>query len=240
MHDSLTYPVAGDRGVRRLAVGGLLTALGVLFVPLVLVPGYSMRVIRAVVDGDPEPPAWTDWVGPLVDGLKALVVGVVYAGVPALLVGLAVAAFFLPLAEPPTPLVSAVATVVALAAPVVALIGFYAAPAALASLADAGRLGAAFSVRGVWSVVRSGDYALAWLLALVVGLVVAVLTGSIAVLAGGAAAPGIALAVATLAIAVANFYATVVASFLYARGFAAARPVEPPVDADGGVRAPVA
>src|SRR6056297_3190374 len=83
--DSLTYLRDGDDAVRTILVGGLLSVLGFLIVPAVLVQGYVLRVLGRVADGDTDPPAFDDWGALAVDGVKALVVAAVYAVVPVVL-----------------------------------------------------------------------------------------------------------------------------------------------------------
>lgn len=63
-------------------IGGVLTFLGFLVVPLFLVSGYLVRAIRANLDGELEPPAFGNWGELLADGVKGVIIGVVYMLVP--------------------------------------------------------------------------------------------------------------------------------------------------------------
>lgn len=63
-------------------IGGVLTFLGFLVVPLFLVSGYLVRAIRANLNGEQEPPAFGNWGELLADGVKGVIIGVVYMLVP--------------------------------------------------------------------------------------------------------------------------------------------------------------
>lgn len=66
-----------------ILLGGILL-FWLLLVPLVLaialIIGYSLQVTRRVIRGDPQPlPAWDDWADLIADGLKVIVIVIVYA-----------------------------------------------------------------------------------------------------------------------------------------------------------------
>lgn len=82
IEDSLTYPMESDDWHETVLIGGVLTFLGFLVVPLFLVSGYLVRAIRANLDGEPEPPAFGNWGELLADGVKGVIIGVVYMLVP--------------------------------------------------------------------------------------------------------------------------------------------------------------
>lgn len=220
--DALRYPYDEGESLRALAIGSVLTLLSFLLIPVVLVSGYTLRVLRAVDAGDEHLPAFDDWTGMFVDGLKALVVGVVYLVVPAVLVVLAVGSFLVPFASAPPSWLSAVAVVVAVVSVPSMLLALYALPAGLVNLARTGRIGSAFALRRLWPVLSSGSYFVAWLLATVVLVVSSALTTLVAV----------ATLVGAVLVAVVGFYANLVAAYLYARGFAEATPVTSDVDGD--------
>lgn len=226
--EAVEYPYDGGEGLRAIAIGSVLTMLGVLVLPLVLVSGYTVRVIRTVAAGDTHPPAWDDWGSLFVDGLKAIAVGIGYLLVPTALVGLAVVAFFVPVSEPVPRVLSLVLSVVALLSVPLLLAALYALPAGLAAFAVSGSLGAAFAVRRLWPVLRSGTYAVAWLLA----FVVTVVAGAVGGLLGGLTPAGLAVVEVVLA-AVVAYYANVVVAYLYARGFTGGRPVVTTGDENG-------
>lgn len=212
--DALSYPYGDGSGARSLVVGTLLTLLGFLLLPLVLVAGYTMRVLRTVAAGGEEVPAWDDWTALFVDGLRAIAVSVVYLVVPAVLVLGSLAAFFVPLAEPAPRVVTLLAWAVAILSLPVLLVATYVLPAALVNVALTRRASAGFALRRLWPALTSSSYAVAWMLA----LVVSVLGGAVAGLVSLVPLVGFVVAAAV------GFYLNVVAAHLYARGVAGAQP----------------
>ncbi|MFC6724278.1 DUF4013 domain-containing protein, partial [Halobium palmae] len=83
--DSLDYLREGDDWVKTLLIGGVLGLLVVLVVPMFVVYGYLMRVLRIRMRGEETVPEFDDWGEMTVDGLKAFVVAFVYGVVPAIL-----------------------------------------------------------------------------------------------------------------------------------------------------------
>jgi len=60
--EAIRYPWKGEDNLKNVAIGGVLTLLGVFLLPMFFVLGYGLEVIRRVSDGDvAEPPAWEDW-----------------------------------------------------------------------------------------------------------------------------------------------------------------------------------
>jgi hypothetical protein len=179
LSESLAYLRTSDEWVKTVVIGGLLTLLGFLVVPTVLVAGYLVRVLRATMHGDETPPVFDDWGALASDGVRTFVVAIAYALVPALLV--AVTAAFAGLAAGPGPrsglIVGVVALVGGLFALVLGLLAAYVLPAALANYAEQDRLGAGFAVSDLRPVLTSGTYATAWLIGFVIVLGAGVLAG---------------------------------------------------------------
>lgn len=210
IESAVNYPREGEEAWKTVAIGAVLSLLGFLLVPAVFVAGYLLRVLRASMD-DERVPVFDEWGDMFVEGLKAVAVIIVYTIVPTLIltvsgVALAGAAFG----------DGAGSAVLALAALLGFLIGgvlllalAYVLPVALANLASTERLGSAFAVGGMRATLTSRDYAVAWLLALLVTVVAGVIAGTVSLVPLGFI---VALPV--------QFYATVVAFHLYGRGIA--------------------
>jgi len=95
--EAIRYPWKGEDNLKNVAIGGVLTLLGVFLLPMFFVLGYGLEVIRRVSDGDvAEPPAWEDWGTLFVDGLKVFVITVVYSLIPAAIFAFAVFSWFVP------------------------------------------------------------------------------------------------------------------------------------------------
>jgi hypothetical protein len=227
LSEALAYPVRGEDREETLLVGAILAvALGVLarlgllavvaLVPAVLLAGYAQAVLRATVESSGGTAAAADSPPPFraspalaADGLRAVAVSVGYLLLPAALLVLTVGgagAGGRPESFGTTLFVFGAGTVVLFLS-----LGFaYLLPAALAGVARTRSLGAALDRGRLFRSARSGGYFVAWVAAVVAGVVFAVLLGSLAALGR----PG---EVAALAL---GFYALVVVARLVGRGVA--------------------
>lgn len=218
LKESLLYPWNDAESGTTLVGGGVLTLLSPLVVPALLVLGYNLRVVEAVLDGEDDPPRFESWGSLLIDGLKASVVLVVYVVVPmavgtAVLALVAGAAGFRFRGGPPTIsgglAVGGLAFIVALLLAGLALIVWYLAPAALVHLGRTRRLGAAFALDDLRALATADAYGSMWLLA--VGIFA---TNAVVLLVLNAAGVGVVLS------GFISFYAFVAMAFLYASGAA--------------------
>jgi hypothetical protein len=170
--------------VKILIAAGILL-LGILFSWLLLIPlilafallgGYSVeitrRVIRGEVDGLPE---WDDWWTLIVDGLKVVVIGIVYAlpliilavclGVPAGVLGDS--------GDAGAALGGTLALCLSCLGFLYAIAMSLALPAAIAFYAAEDDLGAAFRFGDVYGLVRDniGTYLMTWVMSWVANLI---------------------------------------------------------------------
>ncbi|MDS0258077.1 DUF4013 domain-containing protein [Haloarcula sp. S1CR25-12] len=163
----------GESWIGRMLIGGLLVFFAFFIIPIFFFQGYLLRVLGSSVRGDPEPPAWEDWGGLFVDGLKATVVAFVYALVPTIvflgiggvLVGIGGAA-----GDSGGGIIAGFGILTALLFIPVLLLVYYLVPAALANMAVEGSIGAAFDFEMISNVVLSVDYLVAVLMPIVVGV----------------------------------------------------------------------
>lgn len=169
---ALRYPLESEDVVRTVAIGGLLSLLGFLIVPLVLLAGYVIRVLDRTMVGDDRPPAFDDWGGLASTGLRASVIAVAYALIPMVVGGGVVLIGTLGLAGPGQGVLAGLGVLgVALGSLLwlgLSLVAGYLAPAALANFAQHRRLGAGFDLGRLVPVWRSRAYAVSWVVALVV------------------------------------------------------------------------
>lgn len=209
--NALTYPKNGPDALKTILIGGVLTLLGSLVIPLFLVVGYTVRVARSVADGEEAPPVFDRWGDLLVDGAKGFAVTVVYVLVPTVIL----AAAFGVAATLAGGRGGTVALVGALLAVPVLLGAWYVATAAFVDFATTGRSRAGFDAGALRPVLASGTFATAWvvgLLVLVVGTVVGAVGGAIPLV-------GVLAAFVT-------FYTSVAVTYCYARGFAESASVD--------------
>jgi hypothetical protein len=187
------FPFSMPNWQGRFAVGAALTLASsvVPLVPLIFVAGYVLRVMRQVLAGqEPTLPEWNDWGELTRDGLKVMLINLVYFA-PALVVfvvgmGLYFAgSFYLPFAagtNPDQP--DAVAAFLLLIfgsmavlfvsmalGTLFAILGAMALPMATAHFAAESRFGAAFRVRQWWRILKADKlgYFIAWVI--IAGLV---------------------------------------------------------------------
>ncbi len=85
---SFTFVFEDKDWVAKLLIATTILLVGSLFAFLLLIPliaaaalliGYSLEITRRVIHGHPQPlPEWDNWGGLLTDGLKGLVIALVY------------------------------------------------------------------------------------------------------------------------------------------------------------------
>ncbi len=216
--EALEYPRRSEKVVETVLIGGVLALLSFLLVPIVFLAGYLLRVLDRTARGEEEPPVFDDWRDLGLDGLKAVVVGVVYGLIPAVVVGVLVLISGLGFMGG-----DALAAVGFLGLLVSFLVGVvltlamaYLTPAALANVAEHRTIGAGFDLAELKPVWTSATYATGWLWALAVifvGVVAAAVVGMVPILG-------------QIAGAFIGFYAGVAAYSIIGRTWGELHPIE--------------
>lgn len=205
---AFTYPTEQDDWVKTLVIGGVLTFLGFLLLPLFVVEGYVVKTIQDTIEGESTPPAFEDWAQLLSNGFLVFVIGIVYLIIPAIVAFVTIGGSIAAMAtgnEMGAGLgVAGLFGGVGLTA-ILALLFSYVAVAGIANFAHEGRLGAAFDVSQLRTIALNSDFAVAW----VVSVVVFIVAGAIAGI------PFIGFILGPFA----SFYAVVVAARLWAGGY---------------------
>jgi len=185
--------------LRKLGIGTLVVLIGTLFspiliglVPLLIVAGYCLDVLRNVMEGREYPlPEWEDWVGFLVRGLRLAGVLIVWA-LP-LIIGAIPMGIGSALLDNRSGGAQAVGVLLLICGSCLALLWglflFLLSPAIYARLARTGRFVAAFDLVKLWDFTRAnlGNVIVAVLLTWVADLIAAIggsLLGVIAVVIG--------------------------------------------------------
>lgn len=165
LSDALYYPTRSDDALMTILIGGVLTMLSFLVIPVLFVFGYFLRVLDRTVEGVDEPPTFDDWGELFKNGLLAFVVTVLYYLIPilafALLGGLGALTGSGDLA-------AAGGLLALLVSGVLFVVLTYVYPAAITNFARTGSVGDAFAFGEISDVVLSGDYFVAWLLGFVI------------------------------------------------------------------------
>lgn len=205
---AFTYPTDRNDWLVTVLIGGVLLFLGFLLVPLFAAYGYVVRAIRTTIEGEAEPPAFEQWGDLIVDGIQMAVILVVYQIIPTIVAAVTVGGSLVAIATGEEAGVGAgIAGLfggLALTG-VLALLFGYVSVAAIVAFAREDRFGAAFDPDGVGSLALNAEFAVAWIVSVVVFLVVSVVTGVPVV--GWLVAPFL------------TFYASVVAARLWGGGY---------------------
>lgn len=242
LEESLSYPQRNG-GWRTILIGGLLMLFGFLVVPIFVVYGYTVRVLRSAALGEEMAPRFEDWGGLLVDGLKAFVIGVAYVVVPYVVVFIALFGGLLAASgeNEAGAAVAIVLLLLGLVAFVALFVVAYVLPVALTNFALEDRLGAAFEFRNIATAAFTRDYLVAVLLSMGVGVVVGfvfffigfvlqiIIFAISAAIFGGGGDPGMALGAVSIVsvilflgfffvVVFVGFYVQVVTYYLLGRG----------------------
>lgn len=182
LNESINYLRSSEDWVKTVLIGGLLSIFGFLILPAILVVGYLMRVLRARMHDEEEPPVFDEWGDMLRDGAYGFAIVIVYSIVPAIVGAVVIAVGVGGAAAGGDSGATAflgglVALVGGLALLALSLLVAYVLPAALANYAETERFGAAFSVADLRPVLFSGKYATAWAVGLAILLVAGFVSG---------------------------------------------------------------
>jgi hypothetical protein len=208
----VTYPTNSDDWIKTVLIGGALTLLSVLIVPAFLVYGYVLRVLRAGMAAEEEPPVFDDWGTLLKEGVVAFVVVLLYQLIPLIVMAVTVGGSAAAMASGGE--VGAGVGIVGLIAglalsTLLALVFGYVTLIGLTNYAHEGRFGAAFDFGVVRAVALDGAYAIPWLYG------VGILIGAAVV----ASVLSIVPVVGAIAGVFVTFYGQVAASWVWGKGF---------------------
>ncbi|RYJ14139.1 DUF4013 domain-containing protein [Halogeometricum borinquense] len=209
--DALSYPRNSSDWIPTILIGGVLSLLFVLIIPIFIIQGYMVRVLRGAAKGETAAPSFTNWGELIVDGLKLVIINFVYSLIVLIptailltVVGVGASAVSSPGADP-----SAAFGVVGSSALLVvwlfSIVVSYFIPAAQANFAIEGSLGAAFDISTIVSGAMTSEYFVAWVLVLVVGTILSFIGGLLSIVIVGFFI---------------LFYTQVVTYYLFGRGFA--------------------
>lgn len=150
--------------LKTLAIGSVLHVLFFLIVPMLMIFGYEVKVLRNATRGRDEVPSFDDWAELIFMGIvSSILAPILYTILPIVGLGFIFYAIAALLSTSPTALVSSIIIFVVVA--IVAMLLFsYVMFAAIAAYADTGRLSALFDFSLILPVAKTLDYLLAYLL----------------------------------------------------------------------------
>ncbi|MFW6153547.1 MAG: DUF4013 domain-containing protein [Halobacteriota archaeon] len=211
LEDVITYPMEQEDWVKTVIIGGVLIFLSFLIVPMFLVYGYLVRTIRGSLGDETEPPVFDEWGSLFVEGIQAWVIGLIYLIIPIIVmfmtVGTAVIAFATGTESGAAAGFGSLFFGLGITA-LLALIFGYVAVAGIVNFAREERFGAAFDIATLQQVLLNREFAIAFLVAIVI-FIVASFVNAIPLI-GWLLSPFV------------GFYAAIVAADLWADGFVAA------------------
>lgn len=216
--EAIKYPMNRDDWVKQYIIGVALIFFFWLIIPVFILGGYYINVLRQTEAGNEEPPAFGNWGKLIIDGLKALVIAIGYFLIPTILF-MVVAVFMGGLgvlvsggSNAAAAGISIVAILLLLVTFLVALVIVYVYPAALVNFAKHDSIGKAFDFGTIKNVAFTSDYFIAWILAFLVNFVANIITNILFITIIG-----------IILIPFVAFYSAVVVQNLYGRGFAKAQ-----------------
>ncbi|MFP8957310.1 DUF4013 domain-containing protein [Natrialbaceae archaeon A-CW3] len=212
LNDTFRYPTESEDWMRTMLIGGLLSFLGFLLIPLVFVYGYLVRVIRESREGSQDLPSFDDWGDLFVEGLQVFVIGLVFMLIPLVVAAVTIGGAVLAMLTGTDlgMVVGAGGLVLGLLLSMLLTLVFgYVAVAAIVNFALEETFSAAFDLQTLKSAMLHRDYAVAWILSVVVLIAGAVLGGLISEI------PWIGSIIAAFV----GFYAAMVAAVLWGDGF---------------------
>jgi hypothetical protein len=181
---SFGYVFDDDEWITKILIAAAILGLGLLFSWMLLIPlilaglllgGYGVEITRRVLNGTtPVLPEWDDWGELIVDGVKAWVIGVVYA-LPLIIVAICLSVPIGIAAEDAREVSSLFSALQSCLNFLWGIVMGLLLPAAVASFVAEGEVSAAFRFGDVFNLVRNnfGTY----VIVLVIGWVAAIIGG---------------------------------------------------------------
>lgn len=175
---SFTYMFEDKDWIAKIAIGGIVTLLSIFIIPIPLLIGYSLEVIKRVYNGDPSPlPEWNNIGDMFVKGLYACVGGLIWLS-PALVLMCCTILAFIPLSGGngsdsmsglASALVSCLACLIAIISFAINI--FIYAPGTMFAVND--KVNTFWDFRSIWAFIKAnpGNYIIALLLAIVANFI---------------------------------------------------------------------
>lgn len=183
--EALTAPIGADRWLTRVAIGGVLTLGSVFIVPLFVLAGYMIRVVRAGSSGSAPLPPFTNPVGLILDGIRWAVISAIFIAIPTVVGAIGTVVAARAFVELSIEMATLVLIGVILLTTVTFFIAIYLLPIAIINLSRSGTLAGAFDRPRTKDIAMCREFPpvwAAWFGLLVIGGVV---SGMLSVLVVG-------------------------------------------------------
>lgn len=190
VNKSIRYVFDDPQWISKVVIGALLSILGFLIVPALILQGYVVKIIRQVMNGDWDGlPEWDDWGGLLRDGFNVFIAELVYVlpFIILMIIGLLTTGGAASLAggEDLTALLATGGALLFICLVFLFAIAFlFLAPAILIQYAIKGDLGSMFRFGEVFAIIRNNmaDILVAFLVTLVAAFAVSLVGGVLAII----------------------------------------------------------
>lgn len=179
IESAIRYPMNRDDWITTIGIGGILTFLSFLLIPILFVYGLAVKAMRSTMEGDDVPPTFDDWEDLLIEGLKAGVIGLVYTIIPFLLFWLIVgSALASAIFGGDGGIAAAISGVFVgfLVTAIVGLVFAYVASIGIVNFAREGTIGAGFDFDVIRQVATDGDYVIAFLIVIGISIGIGIVT----------------------------------------------------------------
>ena len=183
--DAVTYP---SSEWKKVIILGIFLILSFVIIGIFFVLGYFLRIIKSTIAGVDELPDFDDWGDMFVDGLKVLIVFIIYMLIPGIVIVAGILSSMASLAITNTSLSTAPASVFALIG-VTTIIGYILALIfglfaymAIANMALYDELGAAFRFGEILDKIKMigwGNYIIWYIFIWIIAFIIGFITGEL-------------------------------------------------------------
>ncbi len=175
--EEVKFPAKDSEWIVKVLIGGI---LGIMPIVNFISYGYSVKVMKGAIGGNPGMPKWDDWGDLFVKGLMVFIIELIYMIIPVLIIVISVGGALMALF---TGNFNAFAVAMAgamggvLIGLILALIAAFLLPMALAMYVKEDSIGAAFRVGELLSRIKSviGDYIVVYIVVIVMGIILGIL-----------------------------------------------------------------
>lgn len=172
---SFSYVWKDPDWIKKIAIAAIVVLVGIITFGLALIPlgGWTVAITRRVIRGEePALAEWTDFGSLIIDGLKIIVVAIVWSLPLMLVIGCFSGVSAIAANQDQGATITSIASILnaCVSLPYGIILGLLI-PASIGEIADHGQLGQALNPANAFKLVRAnpGGYIIAWLLAGIAG-----------------------------------------------------------------------
>ncbi len=175
--EEVKFPTKDSEWIMKVLIGGI---IGIIPIVNFISYGYSVKVMKGAIGGNPGMPKWENWGDLFIKGLMAFIIELIYMIIPILVIGISVGGALMALFTGnfemfAAALAGAIGGV--LIGLILMLIALLLIPMALAMYVKEDSVGAAFRIGEVISRIKSviGDYIMVYIILIILGVIIGLL-----------------------------------------------------------------